>query len=362
MTDVVFLHAPEPEHPGGGADVRARALCREVGKQIPTELLVVGVDEDIEARSTLGGRIGAAVRGVPPRFSQRFDPRARDSILQRIVGARVVVAETLFVLPYLLGSQAKIVLDAHNVESEVVHRLARRHPSAVKRLAYRATGAWSRHWEESAAGRVLQIWAVSDAEARWFARRARDVIVVPNGVDATPGPTPLVRTPSLIFVGSMRAQFNRDGLDWFLENCWGKVRASVPRAVLHIVGEGSVDFAAEGVTAHGYVEDLASVYRQARVAIVPLLDGAGTRLKALEAMASGKPVVTTAIGVDGLAVRPGVDVLVADDATDFALACTHLLRNDDQADRIAAEAFSTAGLYDWSVIGRRAVESLHRLL
>ena len=360
MTDVVFVHAPEREHPGGGADVRARALSREVGKHLPTELLVVGTGGEIETRPSLRGRARAAIRGVPPRFSQRFDPKAREAILRRVDDAKVVVAETLFVLPYLFGRRAQIVLDAHNVESEVVRRLADRHPSRLRRLAYGLSEPWSRSWEASAAKRVAQTWAVSEDEARWF--QAADVVVVPNGVDVPAVPPPLARDPSLVFVGSLRAQFNRAGLAWFLAECWSAIRSRRPDAVLHLVGEGSDSFEAAGVIAHGFAPDLAAVYQQSRVAIVPLLDGAGTRLKALEAMAQGRPVVSTTIGVAGIDLVPGHDVAIADTAADFADACLRLLGDETEASRLAVNGRHAVSAYDWTRIGETAAEALGRLL
>src|ERR1044071_4333200 len=110
MTDVVFVHAPEPEHPGGGADVRARALAREVGKHLSTELLTIGPTGDVDAHSRSRDRVSSALRGIPPRWSQRYDPRAQAEIRKRISRARIVVAETLFTFPYLLGASPRVVL------------------------------------------------------------------------------------------------------------------------------------------------------------------------------------------------------------------------------------------------------------
>src|SRR4051794_32785356 len=129
MPDIVFVHAPEPQHPGGGADIRARALAAEMNKKQSTELIIICPGGDVEADPRMALRLRAAAQGVPPRFSQRFDPRARTELRRRIADAKVVVAETLFTLPYLSGVDAAVVLDAHNVESHVVSRLAQRHPA-----------------------------------------------------------------------------------------------------------------------------------------------------------------------------------------------------------------------------------------
>jgi glycosyltransferase involved in cell wall biosynthesis len=363
MPEIVLVHAPEGHLPGGGAEVRARALTTELARKFDVRLVTVGAGGDVAAEPTLVGRGRAALRGIPPRYTQGFDRRAAAELGAVLGAAKVVVAETLFALPYLLRAECPVVLDAHNVESHVVRRLARRHPSHARRLAYAATSSWSRRWERAAAGKVAQVWAVSEAEAEWFRQVARDVVVVPNGVSVPPEPPPEVLTASVVFVGALNAQFNRDGLTWFLRECWPTIRSREPRATLHVAGQGSADFAADGVIAHGFVDDLEHVYRLARIAIVPLLDGAGTRLKALEAMAYGRPVVSTSIGVDGIELVPGRDALVADDARGFADACLTLLTDDAEARRLAGHGRRLVTTrYDWKHIGESAVAAISRLL
>src|SRR5438105_1425168 len=124
MPDIVLVHAPEPAFPGGGADIRARALATELGKHFETEMVTVGAGCDVPATPTRRARLRGSLTGIPPRFTQRFDPRAVQTLDRRIADARVVIAETLFALPYVLGRHPQVVLDAHNVESEVVWRLA----------------------------------------------------------------------------------------------------------------------------------------------------------------------------------------------------------------------------------------------
>lgn len=363
MSDVTFLYAPEAQHRGGGAELRARALARELATHFSVEMIAVGSDGDIVARPDSAARARAMVQGVPPRFSQRYDPRVRDEVRQRVAGTKVVIAETLFALPYVLGVDLPVVLDAHNVESEVVSRLAQRHPSRWRRHAYAWTSAWARRWELGAAGNAAQVWAVSEQEARWFRAACGDVVVIPNGVDIPDEPPPLSRDASLIFVGSLHAQFNRDGLAWFLHHCWPGIRAGSPTAVLHVVGAGAEDFRGDGIVAHGFVPRLEDVYRLARVAIIPLQDGAGTRLKALEAMAYSRPIVSTTIGVEGIDLIPERDALVADDAAAFVDACTWLLDDDAEALHLGGSGRDlVCARHDWRDIGNQAAPALSRLL
>ena len=100
----------------------------------------------------------------------------------------------------------------------------------------------------------------------------------------------------------------------------------------------------------GSVPDVRPYYEQATVFIVPLRLGGGTRLKIVEAMAMGLPVVSTTIGVEGLDVRPGENVLIADDAASFTDGVLRLLRDPDLRDRIAEGGQVLARRYDWTTL------------
>src|SRR5207244_4514318 len=114
------------------------------------------------------------------------------------------------------------------------------------------------------------------------------------------------------------------GLLWFLENVLPLVRQVVP-TVLDVVGSRRRPLPRiEGVAYHGRVPSVIPFYEQAHVAVVPVLYGSGTRLKVLEAMALGRPVVSTTLGTEGLPVTGGVHYLAADDETSFAHALVQL--------------------------------------
>jgi len=204
------------------------------------------------------------------------------------------------------------------------------------------------------------VWAVSQEEAEWFeAAGACRVWVIPNGVDLPSRPPPQPAEPALIFVGSLQGMFNRDGVAWFLETCWPAVRRAVPDVTLILAGRGGDDLRAEGVEALGFVDDLSVLYARSSVAIVPLRLGAGTRLKVPEAMAYGRPVVSTPVGAEGHRLAAEHGVLIAASSEDFAGACIDLLRDGDRAARIGAAGRLTAeSRFEWSAIGAAAAATL----
>jgi glycosyltransferase involved in cell wall biosynthesis len=191
------------------------------------------------------------------------------------------------------------------------------------------------------------------------------VAVVPNGVDPDRfHPTPLPQAPTVVFTGSLNWEPNVEGLRWFCQDVWPLVRQRVPDARLEVVGrhplaEVEALVRRPGVQLHANVPSVVPWLEGARVAVVPVRIGSGTRLKALEAMAAGRPVVGTTIGLDGLAIRSGEHALVADDAATFAGAVGDLLLDDELATRVAtAGAEHARGRFPWDVVGRAYVDVL----
>jgi glycosyltransferase involved in cell wall biosynthesis len=183
-------------------------------------------------------------------------------------------------------------------------------------------------------------------------------VVVPNGVDAERfRPSPLPEAPRLVFTGALHTLPNRDGICWFCKAVWPIILAEAPVAELAIVGaEPPAEILAlgelEGVTVHADVPDVVPFLQRARVAIVPLRIGTGSRLKVLEAMAAGRPVVGTAIGVGGIDVANERELLVADEEVAFAAAVMRCLSDHPLAQRLAARGRELAAeRYSWTRIG-----------
>ena len=355
-----FVYAPDPVIRGGGTDRRVARLAEAVGAEVVRL-------EPRAARSlpiAVGARFGAALRGIPPRLTQAWYPAIRRDLAAALDASDLVVATTTFTAAWVPEARrSRTVLDAHNVESDVVRQLAETHPDRRRRAMYRATQAWTASFEQRLARTCAAVWAVSEREAQWFsAAGARTVVVVPNGVDLPEDLAPLTTDPVLLFVGSLGSLFNRQGLAWFIDHCWDRVRAAVPNVRLQVIGTGGIDRSAEGVEVLGFVDDLGASYGQARVSIVPLQAGAGTRLKVLEAFSFGRPVVSTSIGSDGIDVQDGVHLLLADEAAGFADACIAVLEDDALASRLGTAARDlVVSRYAWRDIGAIASASLERL-
>jgi glycosyltransferase involved in cell wall biosynthesis len=179
--------------------------------------------------------------------------------------------------------------------------------------------------------------------------------VIPNCIDSGEySRQPLTPIPNqLIFSGSFRYRPNYEAMLWYVEKVHPSVLEEIPDAQLVITGDHA-NLSLPGnrnITLAGYVDDIRSLISSSCVSIAPLLTGGGTRLKILEAMAIGTPVISTAKGTEGLMVRNGEHLLIADEPIHFANGVITMLRDQEFRKRISSNARRLVQEnYDWSVV------------
>jgi sugar transferase (PEP-CTERM/EpsH1 system associated) len=285
---------------------------------------------------------------MPAVQSFYHDPRLAER-LRRLTSQRsydVIQIEFSYAAPYVRAVDprrgAKTVLSMHNVESL---RFGREGNLGL-RLDRRLAAAWDRAfhglWEQQALRPFDGIVSVSEPERAWVLARVPEAVVelVPNGVDtdhyrpqAPPDPE---APPRLVFTGAMHYPPNVDAALWFTEQVWPRLRRLVPDLCFEIVGRDPDPRVlalrrAPGVVVTGAVADVRPYIANARAVVVPLHAGGGTRLKILEAMAMARPVVSTAFGAEGIAIAPGHNILIANDAEGFAAHVLTLLGSAERA-------------------------------
>lgn len=191
------------------------------------------------------------------------------------------------------------------------------------------------------------------------------VWVVPNGVelparrtDSPCGPDGRGSNPVFVFVGAMDYSPNIDAAVWFVQNVFPLIRLGAPASKFMIVGRNPTNTIqalhnADNVLVTGTVPDVSPYLSQAVAAVVPLRFGGGTRLKILEAMAHSKPVVSTSVGAEGLNVRTGKHLLIADTPEAMAEACLRLLWDHSTREQLEREGFELVrSQYQWEAIER----------
>lgn len=190
------------------------------------------------------------------------------------------------------------------------------------------------------------VWVTSevDRDAILKENAMLPVQVAPNGVDTDEirflNPEP---SHEILFVGTLSQPANADAVTYFARDIFPLLRAAVPDAVFRVIGRNPGPAIRElghisGVTITGAVDDVTPWYRRCAAAVVPLRAGGGTRLKILEAMAYGRPVVSTVMGCEGIQAESGRHVLLADSPRDIAASLRDILVRPDEGVRLSREA------------------------
>lgn len=194
---------------------------------------------------------------------------------------------------------------------------------------------------------------LSQASKVWFAADEDVWPLVPAQTDVVPNVAMVQDVPQglprpsqgqdILFVGSFGHVPNQTGARWFLHQCWPRIRAVIPQARVRIVGLGNWASLAqelsdlEGVELVGAVDDLSTEYARARMAICPINEGGGSKIKVMEAARYGRPIVIAPHSARGFNDAFVSGLLQADDADAFSRACITLLQNPDQADKDGAK-------------------------
>lgn len=270
----------------------------------------------------------------------------------------------------LIQAHGKVVYDAQNAEADLQRAIAlidRKQPRRWLSALYSSVQA-RRLWrfEGEICRAVDLVVAVSDEDKQLLLHHAgAPVHVVPNGInvdDYRPPASGLRQHCSLVFSGKMDYRPNVDAIEWFCAEVLPRVHKSLPQTRLIIVGRNPqahiLALADEHTQVTGWVESVQPYLHVATLYIVPLRMGSGTRLKILQALASGCTVVSTSIGAAGLHDEALATLQLADTAEDFAEAVVALLKDDAaRAETGRSAQASVRKHYDWSALLPRLLDA-----
>lgn len=265
-----------------------------------------------------------AERFVVPAFSKEL----RHLFLKKKFD--IIQLEGLYLMPYLplirSCTSAHVVLRAHNVESEIWLRKFYQEQSLLKKAYTGILASRLRRMEIASINQYDLLVTITERDAVFFEKYGNEkpLEIIPFGIDPGDYPEPIFQTnpPSLFYIGALDWQPNIYGLLWFLEEIWAKIKREFPHLEFHIAGRNA---SAElqkrihryPVVFHGEVPSSRDFMHDKSILVVPLFAGSGIRVKIIEAMAMGKPVISTELGTEGIPATEGKELVHAQTAEDF---------------------------------------------
>jgi len=278
----------------------------------------------------------------------------------------VVHADQLWMAQYALAAkaaspQARLILDQHNAVHLIPRRLAGDAANPLKRI-------FLEHEARALAVYETEVCRLFD-HVVWVTAEDREAVAAVSGGAAKGGTAstvipicadtdlvsvvePATKRSRITFLGGLHWPPNAEGILWFAKHVFPQVRAEIANAALTVIGKNPpAGLDGKGVEVTGYVSELTPYLAETGAFIVPLHAGGGMRVKILDAWSWGLPVVSTAIGAEGIKVHPGEDILIADTAQEFSQAVIRVLKEPTLAQHLAQNGRRTVTKeYDWRVV------------
>ncbi len=388
---ILFLFSQLPFPLDTGAKIRTYNLLHEIGNDcevtlacyarnpIPGEIAAV---DKIVARLTilpnnynnLYGNLRAGIialaKDLPftvAKYSHRKARSAVETLLSQEAFDLVHVDQPHMAALLPRKLDVPVVLNQHNIESQVAERCRKNEKSLLKKLFLNHQAKSMAYFEQSlwrCSDRVVTVSELDKNQVAEYTKPER-IDVIPNGVDLHFF-QPRIQTstsPIIVFTGSMDWHPNQDAVIYFTREIFPIIRKSIPNTIFTVVGRKPPRHIRKlgeltNVFVTGTVPDVRRFLWDATVAVVPLRTGGGTRLKILEAMAQGTPVVSTAIGAEGLELTDGQHLFVEDNEERFASRVIELIRTPQLQLEIAKNALAKVNArYSWKAIAKRLAET-----
>lgn len=256
------------------------------------------------------------------------------------------------------------VLNHHNIESAMMLRRYQKEKNILKRLYFYQEAKKIEQYEKKYCGLFHANLTVSEDDGVILKRLLPEIKIeiISNGVDTayfcpTKGKTQKI---SLIFGGGMGWYPNRDAMLWFADEIWPLIKKEYPDIKITVIGRKPPDKLIKlskddsNFIVTGYVDDVRPYFEEALIYVCPIRDGGGTRLKILDALSMGKPIVATTIAVEGIKVIPNKHVLIADAPEQFVAQIVKLIEDKDLREMLSVEGRKLVEEnYDWAIIGKK---------
>ena len=271
--------------------------------------------------------------------------------------------DTISMAEYIadIGNVPK-VLNHHGVESFMIKRRAMNEASIINKVYLMIEGYKLEKYEKRYCDKFDMNLAVSELDKDLLKNitGVENIEVIENGVDInyfSPSSSNL-KNNNIIFAGRLDQYSNRKSIYYFCTKVWPLIKNKFPDMRLTIIGNNPssklVEIAGNdsNIQLLGYVDDVRPYFSKALISVCPIIDGGGTRIKILDALAMGMPIISTSIGCEGIDVTPGDDVLIADTPEEFVEKVEKIVSDVGIRKRMCVNARKTAeNKYSWNAIG-----------
>ncbi len=262
----------------------------------------------------------------------------------------VIQLESIFLGNYISTikkySKAKITIRTHNAEHLIWERMISNENNYIKKKYLSLQNTRLKNFEKEILKKADAIIPITDIDKQYFENWGIHTLyhVSPTGIQLQQYEVNHAsELPDSVFhFGSMDWMPNEEAVLWFINNVWDKVLVKIPHAKFYVIGRGmSAKILAlnkPNVVIIGKIQNAQKVYHHYTAMVVPLLAGSGMRIKMIEGMAYAKPIISTGIGAEGIAVTQGKDCLLADTPDDFASAVIEILLDTEKRNSLQKEA------------------------
>lgn len=262
----------------------------------------------------------------------------------------VVQLEGLYVCPYIpvirKYSDAKIIYRAHNIEHEIWKRTSKL-SKGFTRLYLKNLAKRIKRFEKNILNSYDLLVPITERDGEILEKigNEKPMHVSPTGIDTTAlvPHSKNLEHPSVFHIGSLEWAPNQEGLIWFVQKCWPQINRRFPDLKFYVAGRNAPDWLIRKIKGpniifKGEVTDAYEFMNSKSIMVVPLFSGSGMRIKIIEGMALGKPIVSTTIGTEGISTTSGKNIMIANNEDEFARQIQNLICKNEIYDQISRNA------------------------